>query len=69
MPIQVTETIRSFHYNGLEIADPNPQLSLAQVRDLLSAQYPELSNAKMDTKTAKDGQSVITFTAASGTKG
>jgi PRTRC genetic system protein C len=67
--MEVKETIRTFHYNGLEIADPNPSLPLAAVRDILSSQYPELANAKMDTKPAKNGTTETHFTVATGSKG
>lgn len=64
----ITRLERSFEYNGITIPDPNPSLSIREVQDILSHQYPELANAKPRTET-KGEKSTITFTVAAGTKG
>jgi PRTRC genetic system protein C len=69
MALKVTELTRTFIVNGMEIADPNPALSITRVQELLSAQYPELANAKATTKTKENGVIHTTFTTAVGTKG
>lgn len=68
MPATVTKLTRVFSYNGMEIPDPNPGLSLREVQDFLSAEYPELANAKPRTTTSGT-LSTTTFTVAEGTKG
>ncbi len=32
--------VREFHYNGIRIPDPSPELSVEQVRDLLFKKTP-----------------------------
>ena len=32
--------LREFHYNGVRIPDPGPELTVEQVRDLLTPQLP-----------------------------
>ena len=60
---------REFHYNGTIIPDPNPNLNLDQVRDVLATSHPELNNAAMDGPTMKAGKQVYTFIKSVGTKG
>ena len=40
MEVQVLE--REFNYNGVKLPDPNPQMSVEEVKEMYSAQYPEL---------------------------
>jgi len=35
---------REFVFNGSRIPDPDPQMSIDQVRDLLTPSYPEIRN-------------------------
>jgi Prokaryotic Ubiquitin len=35
--------VREFHYNGIRIPDPGPDLTVEQVRDLLAPNYPQSS--------------------------
>ena len=59
----VTQLTRIFSYNGTDLPDPNPSLSIREVQDLLSAQYPELANAKPRTETS-GGRTTVAFTVA-----
>jgi len=53
-------TTRVFVYEGQQYADPNPQLSNEQVRDMLARTFGALAGGQIDVK--KDGeQEVITF--------
>ncbi len=56
---------RRFNYNGMTIPDPNPKAPLEDVVKLLSATYPEFSNAKLDpvatTTEAESGSRIETF--------
>ena len=39
--------LREFHYNGIRIPDPGPELTVEQVRDLLTPNYPEIATASV----------------------
>ena len=68
MRIEITEVKRSYRYNGISLPDV-PGMSPREVRDLYSAQYPELVSAEIDTGEIRDGVQEITFKRAVGTKG
>ena len=59
---------RIFRYDGREFPDPDPQLSVEDVRKQLGEFFPELANA--DTREEKrDDDTIFTFTKRIGTKG
>jgi PRTRC genetic system protein C len=65
-----TETLlREFHYNGVRIPDPGPELTVEQVRELLTPNYPEIATASLSGP--EDTGSVLryTFSRAIGSKG
>ena len=68
MSIDVQEIKRVFRYNGIALPDV-PGLEPREVRDLYSAQYPELVSAEIETGEIVDGVQEITFKRAVGTKG
>ena len=39
--------LREFNYNGVRIPDPAPQMTVDQVRDLLTPTYPEIATATL----------------------
>jgi PRTRC genetic system protein C len=39
--------LREFNYNGVRIPDPAPQMSVEQVRDLLTPTFPEIATATL----------------------
>jgi PRTRC genetic system protein C len=61
--------LREFHYNGIRIPDPGPELTVDQVRDLLTPAYPEIATATVSGP--EDTGSVLrySFSRAIGTKG
>jgi PRTRC genetic system protein C len=61
--------VREFHYNGIRIPDPGPELSVEQVRDLLSPNYPEIATASLSGPEATGTALRYTFSRAIGTKG
>ena len=67
--LKTAELRREFYYNGIRIPDPGPALSVDQVRDLLTPQYPEIATASItgpeDTGTALR----YSFNRAIGSKG
>jgi PRTRC genetic system protein C len=38
---------REFFYNGIRIPDPAPNLTVEQVRELLTPSYPEIATASL----------------------
>ena len=61
--------LREFNYNGVRIPDPAPQMSVEQVRDLLTPQFPEIVTASLTGP--EDTGTVLryTFSRAIGSKG
>src|ERR1035437_7290966 len=45
--------LREFQYNGIRIPDPGPELTVEQVRDLLTPNYPEIATASVDRKSTR----------------
>jgi PRTRC genetic system protein C len=68
MAIEVSEIQRSYRYNGIHLPDV-PGLDAREIRDLYSAQYPELVSAEIETGEICNGVQEITFKRAVGTKG
>ncbi len=60
--------MRVFVYDGREFPDPDPKMSVDEVRQNMSAFFPELSNAEV--KQSKRGNDdIIEFNRRVGTKG
>lgn len=68
MSIEVHEIQRRFRYNGILLPDV-PGLEPREVRDLYSAQYPELVSAEVEPGEVRDGVQEFSFRKAVGTKG
>jgi len=68
MSIAITEIRRAFRYNGILLPDV-PGLEPREVRDLYSAQYPELISAEVESGEVSNGMQEFTFRKAVGTKG
>jgi len=60
---------RSFRYQGVVLPDPDPNMSVEQVRDMYVATYPELATAAVEGPSPVDGWMEYTFTRAVGAKG
>jgi PRTRC genetic system protein C len=61
--------VGEFHYNGIRIPDPGPELTVDQVRDLLTPNYPEIATASVSGPEATGSVLRYTFSRAIGTKG
>jgi PRTRC genetic system protein C len=61
--------LREFQYNGVRIPDPGPDLTVDQVRDLLTPNYPEIATASVSGPEATGSVLRYTFSRAIGTKG
>jgi PRTRC genetic system protein C len=68
MAIEVKPITRTFLYNGVTLPDV-PGMEPKEVRDLYSAQYPELVSADVEVGEVRNGVQEITFKRAVGTKG
>ncbi|WP_354678148.1 PRTRC system protein C [Cupriavidus plantarum] len=69
MALEIIKLIRQFSYNGMNFMDPGAAFTPDQVRDVYSAQYPELTTAAVDGPEVKDGIARYTFVRAAGAKG
>jgi PRTRC genetic system protein C len=67
--MEVQPAIREFKYNGVALADPNPQHSVTEVRDFYSAIYPEIVSAAIEGPVNAGNKLVYEFRKAVGTKG
>jgi len=61
--------LREFNYNGVRIPDPAPQMSVEQVRDLLTPQFPEIATATLTGPEDTGTPLRYTFSRAIGSKG
>ena len=61
--------LREFNYNGVRIPDPAPQMSVEQVRDLLTPQFPEIATATLTVPEDIGTTLRYTFSRAIGSKG
>lgn len=43
--LQASPLKREFSYMGLKLADPNPKLTVEEIRSFYSGQYPDLATA------------------------
>ena len=67
--LRVEALVREFQYNGIRIPDPGPDLTVDQVRDLLTPNYPEIATASVSGPDATGSVLRYTFNRAIGTKG
>jgi PRTRC genetic system protein C len=68
--MKVEKLEREFSYNGLRLSDPNPNLTVEEVRNLYAATaYPELTTAAIEGPEAVGNKLIYRLTRAIGTKG
>ena len=68
--IMTIETmVREFRYDEIRLPDPNPRLSVDEVRTAFSATYPEIATAALTGPEAVGNKLVYHFAKAIGTKG
>lgn len=68
MAIEVQQIVRRYLYNGITLPDI-PGHDPKAVRDVYSAQYPELVSAEIEPGEVRDGAQEFNFRKAVGTKG
>ena len=69
MTIAIATLTREFNYNGMRLPDPGPAFTPDLVRDLYSAQYPELTTATVDGPEYAGEVASFKFVRAAGAKG
>lgn len=69
MPITVSKMTRWFQFNGIRLPDPNPSMTVDEVKALYAAQYPELATAVVNGPEAVGDKMRYTFERAIGSKG
>ncbi len=69
MSLTVQQLTREFTYNGMTLMDPGPAFTPDQVRDMYTAQYPELTTATVDGPEPNGTVMRYTFVRAAGAKG
>lgn len=71
MALLKTELKRVFKIekSGVELPDPNPNMSEDEVMKFYSAQYPELTTATVDGPKVNNDKAYYSFKTTIGTKG
>ena len=69
MALTVTKMTRVFQFQGIRLPDPNPEMSVEEVKALYAAQYPELATAVVNGPEAVRDKMRYTFERAIGSKG
>jgi PRTRC genetic system protein C len=67
--MEIKRLEREFTYNGIKLPDPNPTMSIEQVRDAYAPAYPELTTAAVEGPEATGDKLVYRFVRAVGSKG
>jgi PRTRC genetic system protein C len=64
MPVTVTALEREFVFDGHPLPDPNPNMSVEQVRETYIPTHPEITTAAVTGPEAIDGKLRYTFSRA-----
>lgn len=67
--LKISTLPREFVFNGSRIPDPDPQMSIEQVRDLLTPSYPEIATATVTGPEDTGTGLRYSFSRAIGSKG
>ena len=67
--MKTTPLRREFSFQGLKLPDPNPQMTVEDVRGVLAMQYPEIATAAITGPEAVGDTLKYTFERAIGSKG
>ena len=69
MALTVAKMTRIFQFHGIRLPDPNPTMSVDEVKALYATQYPELATAVVNGPEAVGDKMRYTFDRAIGSKG
>jgi len=64
----VKKLVREFTYNGVKLADPDPSMSLEDVRNFYAIMHKDILTAVVEGPEERAGKLVYTFHKAVGTK-
>lgn len=67
--MQIQALRREFIYNGIKLPDPDPKLTIEQVRETYATAYPEVTTAAIEGPESVDNKLVYRFVRAIGVKG
>jgi PRTRC genetic system protein C len=67
--MKVEQLVREFHYNGVRLPDPNPKLTVDEVRSLYAAAHPDITPAAIEGPETVGNKLIYRFSRAIGTKG
>lgn len=69
MSITVQTGVRHFWFNSVPLPDPGSEFSVEEVRDVYSAQYPDITTANLEAPLMTEDGVKYTFVRNVGTKG
>lgn len=69
MSVKVAKLEREFVFDGHMLPDPNPDMSVEQVREMYIPSHPAITTATVTGPEAVDGKMRYTFSRAIGHKG
>ena len=69
LALTIAKMRRVFQFQGIRLPDPNPEMSVEEVKALYAAQYPELATAIVNGPEAVGDKMRYTFERAIGSKG
>ncbi len=69
MALKTAALPREFSYNGAAMTDPGSHLSPEEVKDIYTANFPELATATVEGPTVKADKLVYVFARTAGAKG
>jgi len=64
-----TRLSREFSYNGVRLPDPNPSMTVEEVRQFYAAQYPDITTASITGPETEGDKLRYSFARAIGSKG
>ena len=67
--MQASSVTREFTFNGVKLPDPDPKLSLEEVRAVLATMYPDIATASITGPEAIGDKLRYNFVRAIGAKG
>lgn len=69
MALVVQELTRKFWFNNVPLPDPGPEFTPEEVKDVYSAQYPDITTAIIEGPIAHEDHVAYKFVRNVGTKG
>ena len=67
--MKIETLVREFSLNGVRLPDPNPKLTVDEVRNLYATAYPDITTAAIEGPEAVGNKLIYLFSRAIGTKG